>query len=71
MILPDYKLYDVVELRKPHPCTKRSKLFQIVSLGVDVKIKCLGCGALLLLTRDNFNNRIKRVVEHKDSLIDL
>jgi len=67
----DYSLYDIVELKKPHPCQKRSKLFQIVMLGVDVKIRCLGCGNYLLLSRDSFNKSFKKVVEHKDSIIDL
>ena len=28
----DYKLNDIVEMRKPHPCSTKSKLFEIVIL---------------------------------------
>ena len=61
----DYKLGDIVELKKPHPCATRSKLFEIVRIGADLKIKCLGCGNIILISRDNFNNRFKKVIEDK------
>ena len=57
-----YEVGDIVELKKEHPCHARSKEFEIVKTGADIKIKCLGCGNLLLLTRDNFNQRLKRIV---------
>ncbi len=60
-----YQLYDIVELKKEHPCLKRSKLFQIVRLGADIKIKCLGCGNIIMVDRDHFNNRLKRIIEHQ------
>ena len=60
-----YQLYDIVELKKEHPCLKRSKLFQIVRLGADIKIKCLGCGNIIMIDRDRFNNRLKRIIEHQ------
>lgn len=58
----NYGLGDIVELRKEHPCEKRSKQFEIVRLGADLKIKCLGCGNVILISRDNFNHRLKRIV---------
>ena len=65
----NYQLYDIVEMKKPHPCEKRSKLFQIVRVGADIKIKCLGCGNVIMMSRDTFNMRFKRVVEHKTEQI--
>lgn len=61
----DYQLGDIVELKKPHPCAARSKLFEIVRLGADLKIKCLGCGNIIIISRDNFNNRFKKVIKDK------
>ncbi len=58
-----YSLNDIVELKKPHPCSKDSKFFEIVRLGADLKIKCLNCGNILLITRDNFNYRLKKIVK--------
>ena len=59
----DYQLGDVVEMKKPHPCASHSKLFEIVRVGADLKIKCLGCGNVIIISRDNFNKRFKKVVK--------
>ena len=61
----DYKLGDIVEMKKPHPCASKSTQFEIVRVGADLKIKCLGCGNVLIISRDNFNKRFKKVVEAK------
>ncbi len=62
----NYNVGDIVELKKEHPCSARSKLFEVVRIGADIKIKCLGCGNLLMLTRDNFNQRLKKIVSKKN-----
>ena len=62
----DYQLGDIVELKKPHPCVHKSKLFEIVRVGADLKIKCLGCGNVIIISRDNFNKRFKKVIEDKN-----
>jgi hypothetical protein len=61
----DYKLGDIVEMKKPHPCAAHSTLFEIVRVGADLKIKCLGCGNVLIISRDNFNKRFKCVKTSK------
>ena len=65
----NYQLYDIVEMKKPHPCVARSKQFQIVRVGADIKIKCLGCGNVIMMSRDTFNMRFKKVIEHKEEII--
>ena len=62
----DYQLGDIVELKKPHPCVHKSKLFEIIRVGADLKIKCLGCGNVIIISRDNFNKRFKKVIEDKN-----
>ena len=62
MVITQYNLNDEVEMKKPHPCIKRSKRFQIVRLGADIKIKCLGCGNVIMIDRDKFNHSIKKVI---------
>jgi hypothetical protein len=56
-----YKLDDVVIMKKPHPCASRSVRFKIVRVGADIKIKCLGCGNIVMMTRDHFNHRVKSI----------
>lgn len=57
-----YDIGQTLELKKPHPCFSRSHLFEVVRLGADVKIKCLGCQTILLMTRDHLNQQIKRIL---------
>ena len=59
----DYVLGSIVELKKPHPCSNRTKQFEIVRVGADIKIKCLGCGAVIMLSRHVFNQKIKKVIK--------
>jgi len=63
------ELYDVVEMKKPHPCATHSKIFQVVRLGTDLKIQCQGCGNIILMDRDTFNHRVKKLVDHADGIL--
>lgn len=60
--VPKYNLEDMVELKKDHPCINRSKIFKIVRVGADIKFTCQGCGNTMMLSRDEFNQRIKKVL---------
>lgn len=71
MVIPAYVLYDEVEMKKPHPCAARSKRFQIVRVGADIKIRCLGCGNLIMLDRDEFNGKIRKVLAHHEGPLEI
>ncbi len=62
----EYGLGDIVEMRKPHPCSSRSKQFEIVRLGADIKIKCCGCGNVIMMPRNEFNNKAKKIIKKSD-----
>ncbi|NLI94425.1 MAG: DUF951 domain-containing protein [Erysipelotrichaceae bacterium] len=55
-------LYDVVEMKKAHPCVHRSKIFQVVRVGADIKIQCQGCGNVIMMERIKFNRRYKKTI---------
>jgi hypothetical protein len=57
----NYKLGSKVIMKKDHPC--KTNLFEIVRVGVDIKIKCINCGRTIMLPRVEFNKKIKKVVE--------
>ena len=57
----NYKLNSKVIMKKQHPCG--TNLFEIVRVGVDIKIKCINCGRTIMLPRVEFNQKIKKVVE--------
>ena len=56
-----YDLNDIIEMKKEHPCHK-SKQWMIIRMGADIRIKCLGCGASVLMPRSKFEKKLKRVV---------
>jgi hypothetical protein len=47
-------------MKKQHPCgTNR---WQIIRVGMDIRIKCQGCGASILMPRRDFDKRLKKVL---------
>lgn len=49
-----------VVMRKPHACG--SNEWEITRTGADVKIKCLGCGRVVMLDRGDFMRAAKRII---------
>ena len=60
-MLKSYSLGSHVIMKKGHPCGSNS--WEIVRIGVDIKIKCLKCGRLVMLDRIQFDKRLKKVEE--------
>jgi len=60
-MLQDIRIDDVVQLRKPHPCG--SYQWRVVRLGADIGLKCLGCQHRVLLSRRDFEKRLKKFFE--------
>lgn len=57
----EYELNDIVEMKKQHPCG--SSNFQITRMGADIKIKCTECTRTIMMTRRDFEKRMKRIVK--------
>lgn len=55
----ELKLGDTVVMKKQHPCG--SKEFEITRLGVDYKLRCLGCGREVMIPRIKAEKFIKAV----------
>lgn len=66
MTLKQYDLGDIVQMKKQHPCRK-SEYFEIVRMGANIKIKCCGCGAVIMFDRYEFNKKLKKVIERKET----
>ncbi len=60
-----YELNDRVEMKKPHACQENN--WEIIRMGADIRIKCLGCGQLVLMPRREFNRKMKRVIESNEN----
>ncbi|WP_204120010.1 DUF951 domain-containing protein [Levilactobacillus wangkuiensis] len=60
-----YDLGDLVEMKKAHPCgTNR---WEITRMGVDIKIKCTNCGHVVMLSRREFEKKLKKVLVKADA----
>lgn len=57
----EYQLNDRVIMKKGHPCGANE--WEIIRLGVDIKIKCLNCGRTVMIPRIEFNKKIKKVIK--------
>lgn len=56
-----YDLHDIVEMKKPHPCGENR--WEIIRMGMDIKIQCTKCGRLIMLQRREFDKKMKKVLE--------
>ena len=54
-------IYQVVEMKKEHPCHKSTQ-WKVIRMGADIRIKCLGCGASVLMPRVKFEKKLKKVI---------
>lgn len=57
----NYEIGTKVIMKKGHPCGANE--WQILRVGVDIKIKCLNCGRIIMLPRIDFNKKIKKIME--------
>lgn len=57
----DVHMGDIVRLRKPHPCGGYD--WQVTRLGADIGLKCLTCNHRVMLTRREFEKRLKTFVQ--------
>ena len=55
----DIRVGDILTMKKPHPCGERR--WQVLRIGMDFKLKCLGCGHEVMGPRNKFERNIKAV----------
>ena len=58
----DIKVGEILTMKKPHPCG--SKDFEVLRIGADFKIRCLGCGREVMVPRSKVEKNIKQVKEN-------
>lgn len=54
-------LGDKVKMRKSHPCG--SDTWVITRVGADIKMRCEGCQHVVMLDRETFEKRVKKILE--------
>lgn len=54
----DFRIGDVLQLRKPHPCGGLE--WEVVRLGADIGLRCRTCSRRVLLPRTTVERRMKK-----------
>ncbi|MGI5997613.1 MAG: DUF951 domain-containing protein [Lutispora sp.] len=60
-----FNVGDIVETRKVHPCG--SNQWEVTRVGADFKMKCLGCGRVVMLPRVKFEKSVKKAIKSAES----
>ena len=62
-IVMDIQLNDILEMKKPHPCGKENnRCFLVLRIGMDFKLKCMGCGHEVMVARQKAEKNIRKVI---------
>ena len=61
-----FRINDIIELKKPHPCG--SKNFKVARVGSSMRIICEGCGRDMCLDRIKLEKATKKILfsEHSE-----
>ena len=55
----ELKIGDIIEMKKQHPCG--SFEWEVLREGADFRIKCVGCGHQIMISRKNLEKSVKSV----------
>jgi hypothetical protein len=55
-----FQLGDVVQMKKQHPCGTNE--MEIIRMGMDIRIKCVGCKHSVMVPRAKFEKSLKKVL---------
>ncbi len=55
------RLGDLVQMKKKHPCG--CDRWTVTRVGADIKIRCQGCGRVVMLERPEFEKRVRKILE--------
>jgi len=54
----------VVSMKKPHPCGGYT--WKILRVGADFRMECTTCKRSVMISRENFTKRVKKIVSEED-----
>lgn len=56
-----FEVGDIVKLKKAHPCG--SKEWEILRVGADFRLKCMGCGHQVMMARLSVEKSTRGIVK--------
>ncbi|MGV3294875.1 DUF951 domain-containing protein [Streptococcus pluranimalium] len=66
-----YQVGTKVEMKKPHACVfketgKKANDWEIIRLGADIKLKCTNCQHLVMMSRYDFERKLKKILSQPE-----
>lgn len=55
----DIQVGDVLEMKKSHPCGSHE--WQVLRVGMDFKLRCVGCGREMMVPRSKAEKSVKQI----------
>lgn len=55
------ELGTLAEMKKGHPCGTNE--WEVIRVGADIKLKCTGCSRIVMMTRVDFNKKLKKIIK--------
>ena len=55
----DVQVGDILTMKKKHPCG--SDRWEVLRIGADFKLRCLGCGREIMDTRQKFERQLRKL----------
>lgn len=56
----NFNLADTVQMKKPHACQNND--WEVLRMGADIRLKCMGCGHIVMMPHAEFNRKVKKVL---------
>ena len=60
----DIHVGDILTMKKPHPCGE--KRWEVLRIGADFKLCCLGCGREVMGARSKFEKNVKIIERNEE-----
>ncbi len=60
-----FEIGDIVKLKKKHPCGSHE--WEVLRVGADFRLKCLGCGHQIMIARKLVEKNVKEIRKTLDS----
>jgi len=60
----DIRLGDILRMKKKHPCG--SNEWEVLRIGADFKLRCLGCGRVVMGARSKFEKNVKEIKRNQE-----
>ena len=64
-MIETFALGDTVSMKKPHACGANE--WVIIRVGADVKLRCAGCGRIVMLEREAFVKKSKKRIHQAEA----